>query len=269
MRTFSWVLVLAAACGPGSGSGPDATGGDDAAVGDADPLIDAPPLPSGPVNVVITADNAYSFGYGTATSIDHFTQGVRADGPAIFDCPINYGPESYVVPEADAPPTAFLYIIAWDDLQYTQGVLAEFSRLNATVLTGDPGFEVCATGLDYSTGPDAQTGPSLQTINAEIARCNAGTGDAATSSKGWVNSAGAVTPGANGILALGETNEDAGGTFPIVCHPTATDPGVRPAARWMWYDPNDGVQQDPFWATGANRYKAFQIFRLGVSNIIF
>lgn len=267
MRSFPWVLLLAA-CGSNSGTAPDAVGGDDAAPIDAEPTIDAPPVPSGPVNVVITADNAYSFGYGTVSAIEHFTQGVRADGAAIFDCPINYGPEAYVVPEADAPPTAYLYIVAWDDLQYTQGVLAEFSRLNATVLTGDAGFEVCATGLDYSTGPDAQTGPSLATINAEIARCNAGTGDATTSSKGWVNTAGAVTPGANGILALGEANDDSAGTFPIVCHPTATDPGIRSEARWMWYDPNDGTPQDPFWSTGQNRYKAFQIFRLGVSKII-
>jgi hypothetical protein len=234
--------------------------------------VDSAPLPSGPVNVVITADNAYSFGYGDASSIVHFTQGTKSDGPAIFDCPLGNGPEAYVVPEADAPPSAFLYIVSWDDLAVTQGVIADISRQNATVLTGDPGFEVCATGIAYASGPTSVNGPALDQINQEIARCNAGTGDAATSSAGWVNTLGPTsTPNANGKLVVGEANDDAGGDFPIVCQPTATDLGVRSTAKWMWYDPNDGqsATQDPFRATGANRYKSFLIFRLGVSSIIF
>ena len=260
--------MIATACGSHhSGNGDiDATGG-----GDTDAFgtgIDAAPVPSGPVNAVITADNAYSFGYGTIDEIDHFTQGTKSDGPAIFDCPLGNGPEAYVVPEADAPPSAFLFIVAWDDLSVTQGVIADFSRLNADVQTGNAPFEVCATGIPYVSGPTSINGPSVDVINQQIAICNAGTGDPTMTSGGWVNTMGPVPPNANGLLAVGEANDDAGGTFPIVCQPTSTDLGVPATARWLWYDPNDGQAIDPFHATGTNRFKSFLIFRLGVVSII-
>ncbi|CAN5216805.1 hypothetical protein BH11MYX1_BH11MYX1_28530 [soil metagenome] len=268
----SILLLSLAACASHHGG----TGDVDAAMGDRDSsvrdgtAVDGPPLPSGPVNIVITADNAYSFGYGDVDSIQHFTQGTKSDGSAIFDCPLGTGPEAYVVPEADAPPSAFLYIVAWDDLSVTQGVIADITRQNATVVTGDSPFEVCATGIAYSSGPSSINGPPLDVINQEITRCNAGTGAPTTTSQGWVNTMGPTsTPGATGLMAVGETNDDAGGTFPIVCQPTATALGVRSTARWLWYDPNDGQAIDPFHATGMNRFKSFLIFRLGVSAIIF
>lgn len=241
---------------------------DDASVdGPPQVVVDAPPL--GPVHVVITADNAYSFGYGTPDEITHFTQGQRAlSAGEIFNCPIGEGPETYTIPEADAPDGAYLYIVTWDDLSVTQGVLGQFARDAATLYTGDGQFEVCATGIDYSSGPDALVGPSLAVINTEIARCNAGTGDPSTTSRGWVNTAGAVTPGATGMLAVGEMNDDAGGTFPITCQPTATTEGIDSTASWMWYDPADGQGGDAFHSTGENRFKAFLIFRLGVADII-
>jgi len=233
-------------------------------------IVDAAPLVSGPVNVVITADNAYSFGYGNVGAVTHFTQGQRAQTAGqIFNCPIGEGPETYVIPEADAPSGAYLYIVTWDDLAVTQGVLGQFTRDMGSVFTGDPRFEVCATGIDYSSGPDALVGPSLAVINAEIARCNSGAGAAGTTSKGWVNSAGAVVTGATGKLAVGEMNDDAAGTFPITCQPTATTLGITSTARWMWYDPEDGQGGDAFHSTGVNRFKAFLIFRLGVADIIF
>jgi len=107
-------------------------------------------------------------------------------------------------------------------------------------------------------------------INQEITRCNAGTGDATATSQGWVNTMGPTsTPGATGVMAVGEANDDPGGTFPIVCQPTATDLGVRSTAKWLWYDPNPAEHIDPFHATGTNRFKSFLIFRLGVNAIIF
>ncbi len=241
----------------------------DGAGGDA-ALVDARPNVSGPVNVVITADNAYSFGYGTAGGITHFTQGRRAQTAGeIFNCPIGEGPETYVIPESDAPDGAYLYIVTWDDLSVTQGVLGQFTRDMGSVFTGDPRFEVCATGIDYSGGADALVGPSQAVINAEIGRCNSGASDASTTSKGWVNAAGPVVSGAVGKLAVGELNDDAGGTFPITCQPTSTTLGITSTAKWMWYDPEDGQGGDAFHSTGANRFKAFLIFRLGVSDIIF
>lgn len=267
MRWELCVLVVAA-CGSSTGERVDAgTELDGDVQADAGHVVDAAPL--GPVQVVITADNAYSFGYGTPNEITHFTQGQRAlSAGEIFNCPIGEGPETYTIPEADAPDGAYLYIVTWDDLSVTQGVLGQFARDAATLYTGDDRFEVCATGIDYSTGPDALVGPSLAVINTEIARCNAGAGDASTTSRGWVNTAGAVTPAATGMLAVGEMNDDAGGTFPITCQPTTTTEGIDSAARWMWYDPVDGQGGDAFHSTGTNRFKAFLIFRLGVADII-
>jgi hypothetical protein len=265
-RVSGFAILVILGCGPtprhespdAAASAPDAT---------VQPQPDAAQA-SGPVNVVITADNAYSFGYGDGGSITHFTQGVRAQlAGEIFNCPVGVGPEAYTIPAADAPDGAYLYIIAWDDLAVTQGVLGEFRRDTGSVLTGDERFEVCATGLDYSSGPDATTGPTLATINTEIARCNDGTGDPATTSKGWVNVNGATTVGAQGKLAVGETNADAGGTFPIVCQPMNGAAGVSADAHWMWFDPMDGGG-DAFHSNGTNRFKAFLIFRLGAAVIL-
>ena len=269
MRNSALIAVLVAACGPSPGSAADAGGGSDAAsADDAAVVVDAPPTATGPVDVVITADNAYSFGYGTSTSITHFTQGQRAQTAGqIFNCPIGEGPEVYTVPEADAPDGAFLYIVTWDDLSVTQGVLGQFTRDQGTLYTGDPRFQVCATGIDFSTGPNALVGPTQAEINAQIAICNAGSGDAATTSKGWVNSAGAVTPGATGNLAIGEANDAAaGGTFPPTCAPTMTTKGIDVASKWMWYTP--GNVADAFHSTGSNTFKAYLIFRLGVADIV-
>lgn len=258
-------LLALAACGPAPRIGGDGADAGVEAIDGSPPIVDATPVAAGPVRVVITADNAYSFGYGDAAGITHFTQGTRAQTAGeIFNCPIGNGPEQYDIPEAEAPAGAYLYVVAWDDLSVTQGVLGQFTRTTGQVLTGDPQFSVCATGIDYST---SQTGPTLQVINAEIARCNSGTGDASTS-KGWVNSAGAITSSAIGTLAVGEKNDAAAGTFPIVCRPTATTEGITSDARWMWYDPADGQGGDAFHSTGTNRFKAFLIFRLASADII-
>lgn len=241
--------------GGGHGGGGGFTlgvGGAGVGGGTSDPTTD--------VDVVITADNAYSFGYGDASGITHFTQGTRAQTAGqIFNC--GEGPESYVVPAADAPPSAYLYIVTWDDLSVTQGVLGQFVRVGGTPLyTGDPKFEVCATGIDLST---STTGPTQDEVNAQIAICNSGSGDPTTTSAGWVNSAGAVTPNAIGSLAIGEANDPTpGGTFPPTC-PTGTmttAATIDPAAHWMWYQP--GGVADPFQSTGTNTFRAYLIFRL-------
>jgi hypothetical protein len=237
------------------------------------PLDLGPPRPPpGDVHVVITADNAYSFAYGSESTIDTFIRGSRAAlAGEIFNCPVGNGPEAYTVPAASAPPGAYLYIVTWDDLSVTQGVLGEFERDGSVVYTGDARFEVCATGLDYSVasaGIDPIAGPTQAVVAAEIARCNAGTGDAATTSQGWVDLAGPVTTGALGTLAVGEANDATpGGDFPTVCQGDATTPGVDAAAQWMWYAP-PGFTGSPFHSTGTNSFKAFLIFRLPADEII-
>lgn len=212
------------------------------------------------VSVVITADNAYSFGYGDESGVVTYVPGTRATSAGqIFNC--GEGPEAYTVPAASAPPTAYLYIVSWDDLSVTQGVLGQFKRGDAVVYTGDPKFEVCATGIDLSK---SAVGPTQSEVNAEIAKCNAGSGSAATTSQGWVNLTQAVTPNALGKLAVGQTNEKAyDPDFPIVCQPGNPNnhPGIDPQSRWMWYDPGDGLGNF-FKSNGQNRFKAYLIFRL-------
>ncbi len=222
-------------------------------------------VPTTDVNVVITADNAYSFGYGDVSGISHYTQGTRAQSAGqIFNC--GEGPESYVVPAADAPPSAYLYIVTWDDLSVTQGVLGQFLRVGgAPLYTGDPKFEVCATGIDLSS---SATGPTQAEVNTQIGICNSGKGDHGLTSGGWVNSAGAVTPNAVGSLAIGEANDPvAGGTFPPTC-PTGDVPApgtIDTASHWMWYQP--GGVADAFHSTGTNTFRAYLIFRLAAQYI--
>ncbi|HUS28610.1 MAG TPA: hypothetical protein VMZ53_08875 [Kofleriaceae bacterium] len=267
-RCVGIVAIFVCACGPTTrepAGQPDAATSPDSAT-----VVDTPPpQASGPVDVVITADNAYSFGYGTADTITTFIQGQRAQTAGqIWNC--GEGPEQYTVAAADAPDGAYLYVVTWDDLAVTQGVLAQFKRDTGTVLTGDDRFEVCATGLDYSGGANATTGPAQSIVNAEIAKCNAASGDTNTS-KGWVSTTGASagTPSALGRLAVGEANDAAAGTFPIVCQPGQTaSPGIDSAAHWMWYDPSDASSSDAFHSTGVNRTKAFLIFRLAAAAII-
>ena len=197
-RTVGAVVMSAffAGCGPDTSGGEvDASPANDAVAVDApvDAIpIDAPPPPD--VEVVITADNAYSFGYGDVAGITHFTQGTRAQTAGqIFNCPLGEGPEAYTVPSAMAPDAAYLYIVTWDDLSVTQGVLGQFKRGGDPVYTGTATWDVCATGIDLSA---STVGPTQAEINAQITICNAGSGAAGTTSEGWVNLAGAVTAGA-------------------------------------------------------------------------
>lgn len=220
------------------------------------------------VEVVITADNAYGFGYGSDTSLRNYFGGINNRlAEDIFNCPT--GPETYTVPSADAQVGDTLYIIAWADSATTQGVLAQFSRGGDIVSTGNGDWNVCATGVRYDS---STSGPDLAEINQQIAFCNAGSSDSATTSGGWVDAAG------NGIgaLAVGESNDtrrglgpEAGNEFPIAC-------GIAAEARWMWFNwaPQSITwpAQSPFiWpsdATDANPDKQFLIFKLGADKVV-
>jgi hypothetical protein len=251
-----------------SGSGQGGEGGISLGIGGGIGVGGGVSGPATDVQVVITADNAYSFGYGDIAGISHYTQGTRAQSAGqIFNC--GEGPESYVVPAADAPASAYLYIVTWDDLSVTQGVLGQFLRVGGAALyTGDPKFEVCATGIDLSS---STTGPTQDEVNKQIGICNSGAGDHSLTSGGWVNSAGAVTPNAVGSLAIGEANDAApGGTFPPTCPTGAVPPmpgvgTIDTASHWMWYQP--GGVADAFHSTGTNTFRAYLIFRLAAQYI--
>jgi hypothetical protein len=243
---------------------------DAALLGDAARLDAFVVPPASDVEVEITADNAYSFGYGTESSISTYVQGERATlAGEIFNCPLGEGPEHYTVPAASAPAGAYLYVVSWDDYSVTQGVIGQFRRAAGVVYSGDDDFEVCATGVDFQS---SSVGPTQEEVNTEIARCNAGSGSRSTTSAGWVNTGGPVTPDAIGRLVVGEANESgSGGEFPQVCTMDgAGKRGVDAEARWMWYDPEAGSvgTRSPFRSTGSNTFRTYLIFRLPAEVIL-
>lgn len=255
----------------------------DAALGDA---TAAPPLSNDPVDVVFTADNAYAFGWGDATSLANFqsrpTTQVAGD---IFNCPVvkggaactspnGCGPEAYTVPAKDAPPTAYLYVVAWSDRSTTQGALGQFKRGTAdTLYTGDDAWQVCATGEEHDPSSPSDPGPTQADVEAKIVACNAG--DPSVASGGWVDKNGAVTAGAIGQLAVGEDNAhgragDPGGdgVFPITCQKDSSgQQGIDPQARWMWYQPPGFTSDRAFSDNADNATKTYLIFRVKSADI--
>lgn len=233
------------------------------------PIEVAPDPPPTPVDVVITADNAYSFGWGDETSVNSFYRNGPAQTPAeIFNCPIGVGPEAYTVPSGEALPGAWLYVVAWADYQGSQGVIGQFKhRGGDPIYTGSGDWQVCAVGKAY---PANKGGPDQSTVNDELAKCNAGTGDTTTTSAGWVGVDGAITPNALGTVVFGQDNESdsdlrgqPGYVFPPVCKRDVThdNQGIDGTARWMWYRP-PSFDGDPFLATKTNDTRTFLIFRL-------
>lgn len=198
-----------------AGDDGDNKGGDAGDAGDAGDDDKKPDftLPT-EIHVVITIDNGYGFGYGSAEKINHYFEGQADHGAAgIFycseacesddDCDDDLtcdsfgtcngdrrGPETYIVPAEAARANDYLYVIAWSDESGTQGFIGQFKddRGWNSIYTGHGEWEVCATGDNYD--PPAQgshlddTGPPLEDalvdgaervgINEWIRRCNLG-----------------------------------------------------------------------------------------------
>jgi hypothetical protein len=247
--------------GGASGQGGAATGGSSTitvGAGGSVPTVD--------VEVIITADNAYGFGYGSETEMLNYFGGIENKSAGdIFNCTI--GAESYIVPAAETAVGKYLYIVAWADKSTTQGVLGKFARVGGDpIYTGQGAWLVCATGQDFASGSG---GPSLQQITTQIGQCNAANTDPGTTSVGWVDTTGST----NGKLEFGEDNTTPrttpvpGNEFPPVCD-------VDDDAKWMWFnwDPQAIVWPttgSPFiWPGGqGNPDKQFLIFRLAVSEV--
>ncbi|NVB42070.1 hypothetical protein G6O69_29880 [Pseudenhygromyxa sp. WMMC2535] len=228
--------------------------------------------PESDIEVVITSDNAYGFGYGTESAMANYYGGIEnTTAGQIFNC--NGGPETYQIPAEAADNASYLYIVTWADSSTTQGVIARFRRdgglmgFGEDVLTGDEGWEVCATGSNYNPGSG---GPSLDVINTNIVDCNADALSPDTSSVGWVDDVGTEY----GAVVFGEDNTTpydgsakAGNEFPLVCQDVMPE-----EAKWMWFnwDPANVVwpNQSPFlWPGGSNPDHQFLIFRLAADLI--
>ncbi len=217
----------------------------------------------------LTADSAYILGYGTSEALTDSFAAVT-DPPLTEFC----GDElvEYVIP----PGADYFYVVAYSDQVGTQGVFGAFYRDSyflsgppplrpvLVAFTGDPQWEVCATGLSYHPDDPAPL-PGL--INEQIGLCNMGSTDPFTTSQGWVDQVG--TP--LGALAVGEYNAtplegepQPGNEFPPVC----ADFFFPDEARWMWFnwDPEDieWPTQSPFLHPDGDDNPAheFLIFRL-------
>ena len=210
------------------------------------------------LQVRITADNAYGFGYGKQAALASYFGGIENRvARDIFSCNPDYGIEAYTVPAAAIDD--YLYIVAWSDKAVTQGVIAQLSAGGRTVYTGIGDWEVFASGADY-TPPSPGPGPALTEINAQIALANAAAGDPATSSVGWLDAAG----GGHGLpdrLDFGDAN-DGSGNFPaLAC--------LDPRARWMWYNSDTGRYPNAFrGGPSPGGHKEFLIFRLALREIV-
>lgn len=240
------------------------------------------------IDAVVTADNAYSFGWGSEIGVFDSYQGASISTLAqhFAGCPAQPGPnnlggvESYAIPAGNVLPGRYFYLIAYSDDDDWQGVLGSFSDSlsNITVTTGDPRWEVCAVGMDFDGKallPEDQTNtvPSEGTVTAKIRDCNAwtaggGTGPA-SSSGGWVSQAGDY---GLGTIHMGGPNDGTAGTGsggsastapwgPITCIPSQ--------ARWMWFNADPSTYTDPIrQQDGDDGHKEFLIFRLPMESFL-
>ena len=201
--------------------------------------------------VIITADNAYRFAWGTDSFIPQnqwYTNQLNTSASQIF----YGGAEKYFTSNPQTVTVDdYFYIIAHSDESTTQGVIADVLAKTpySNLFSGEKGWEVYATGIDK----DGNDFPTRTEVIQEIQTANTVSGGP-NSSKGWVNELGQVVDkdhvvnttlsGHNGRLAIGELNRDAAtaaldGVFPYVN-------GISPTTKWMWYNPDPDNVTAPF-----------------------
>jgi len=257
---------------------------------------DVPPFVPPDVHVIITADNAYGFGYGSGSALVDYFEGIEDGGDDIFLCSAECdngtpcanavecdafgtcngdqsGPETYIVPGNLAPSDGFLYVIVWSDEATTQGLIGQFSASDGsspTVYTGSPDWQVCATGMDLD--PFMGMEPSTTLINSQIANCNLGAAGT-TFSDGWIGDELENNP--SGVMEL-TVLTDVGmepTEFVNLCQaednsaPDRTGDSIDAEARWMWFDENNGDGTSAFTSNGSPRGD-FLIFRLPIDSVI-
>ncbi len=136
-----------------------------------------------------------------------------------------------------------LYIAAWSDDSVQQGLLHDLAMDAIPVWSGDPAWEVYATGVNINT---ATPGPNVTLLSSQIAIANASAGGAGTSVT-WVPT------------TVGGINN---GTFPTA-NPWVIQASIATNANWTWYDSNNQVGVQPPFRGGFN-HNEFLIFRTPV-----
>lgn len=177
------------------------------------------------IGLTATADNEYGIFLGdgdSASEMIAWVENYSAGGIGIWDA------ESYA--RWNVPAGSRLYAVASSDYAVIQGLLLDVISITPgdfRLLSGDPRWEVTATGLGTRAGSPV----SLSELTDEILLANAGT----NASGGWVPVA--VSAKTNGEGGIG--NWETGGPRVI--------PGIDPDSRWMWYNSGrDGRDGAPF-----------------------
>ncbi len=186
-------------------------------------------------DVIVTSDNAYAIYIGDLAG-DPNT--LTLEGWAVNTTASQiWSTESY--PSVSVPDAYYIYIAVWSDDQVIQGFLADFDNITSggKVLSGEPQWEVTATGIDLDNNDLA---PTLVDLGAQIALANLGTNP----SGGWV--ANTPSPLSNG---------DGG-----IHNPLITIGNIDDDAHWMWYDSGmDGSATAPFDGFNHDEYLIFRI----------
>jgi uncharacterized repeat protein (TIGR01451 family) len=207
------------------------------------------PAQSVTVNAVITVDNVYKLCHGPAS-------------PGTITC-VGADDNFITVETYTLSPSAtdYIYIAAWSDDTFLQGFLGQFSSGSTTIRTGDPGFDVCATGQDLDTLAQQ---PSPAALATAINQCN--------TASGWVNPVvGQTAP----WLWAGIVGFD-----PAASGPSAElNKFTPPFPKWIWHDAGQAAQVqigtgNPAWygCNGSDRpfndgcnHQEYLIFRLPVT----
>jgi len=235
-----------------------------------------------PVEVTITVDNAYGFGFGDYYGINTYYGGLRnlsagdiySGPPVLLTSPPaapNYtnpgvGPELYQINPVSLDDYA--YIVAWSDDTTWQGAFASFLLPgNNTLFSGEGYWEVYATGRDRDStiATDTITAADIPTlVNPQILIGNAGAGGAGTSER-WVDEFGLDSSSIPGVgvlaTAIPSSTTAAGWAVPIGGAPAST--------KWMWYNEDPAGISDPFVHSteGSDGHNEFLIFRLRLGDV--
>jgi len=178
-------------------------------------------------DVTVTADNQYGLYTGTQTQALNYAGGEYA----ILASDI-WSPESYTM---TLPEDHYIYVASWSDHATYQGLMAQFDNGSGLILSGDPQWQVTATGITLDNGAPPV---SLADLSDQIVLANAGS----NASGGW------------GAAFAGYYNNASS------LWGTAIGGGMASSARWMWYDSGmDSSPNAPFMGFNHDEYLIFRI----------
>ena len=178
-------------------------------------------------DVTVTADNQYGLYTGTQTQALNYVGGEFATYASDI-----WSPETYSM---TLPASHYIYIASWSDHNTYQGFMAQFDNGSGLILSGDPQWQVTATGITRDNGAPPVT---LTDLSDQIVLANAGS----NASGGW------------GTAYAGFYNN------PSSLWGTAIGGGMASSARWMWYDSGmDPSLNAPFVGFDHDEYLIFRI----------